>query len=1250
MKIELGCFSSILNLFVRKKISDNQSDIVTSIHYSLTPSLIEKNIKINDEEIEKVVENKAYQPILDIAGKLNDKEIKNIALTGPFGSGKSSVLLTLQHDFPQYNYLNISLATLDCLDDKKKDTITSIVSLDGKEPNTTKEFNKKEDNDQVDDEMLNRKIEYSILQQLIYKEKAESIPQSRFKRIRHISGDNSCKLAIGIVLFILSCCILLEPKFLRIQSLNVFFACSENWKTFWDILLFTYVLVAAVFSIKKLIIKTYNNRINKLNFKDAEIEIKENTSIFNKHLDEIIYFFEVTEYDIVIIEDLDRFETQTIFLKLRELNHLLNNSKAINRSIGKIVFIYAIKDDMFKDTSRTKFFDYISTVIPIINSSNSRDKLLNALREIGVNDISDDVCMDLGIYIDDMRILKNIVNEFIQYRKRLQDNLSPKKMLGMILYKNYYPDDFAKLHNNTGIVYKIVSNRITYHNSNVIEKDNEIESLNSELKQITDFHSIKKPKELRALYIMKYIEENSRINIFRDEGNNDYTASQIIENEELFLKLENNSYKFFYYSDSYGNNRALNININFQDIEKKVDSNRTYRERLNTIPKKIEEIKLKIEKIQQEILELRTLPLYQILRKYSADDFYKDTEENKLIAFLIRAGYIDENYFDYISYFYPGVMTPSDRDFILDLKIGIKKDYNYVIYKPKAVVNDIHESLFSKLEILNISLLDFIVENKEEYPLQYISIKNSIKKHNAFDFVSAYYNGGKQNELFFNDILSVWPDFFGKAILKAKSKEIADLNFEILLRYFPKSKVKDYQNEQFKKYLSDRFEFIHKKLDIILFENIKFVTESLNIAYTNLNIGSKVSNNLIEFIINGNYYLLNSENIQCILNSIIDNLGYKYEIACYSTILESQNTNLIGYINEYLSDCMNFIFPESSIEENENAIILILNNKEIDDSYKVDYLSRQKNKVNLSKIEEIFWDIALKANIVKPNWLNIEKYISIEANKELNSNIVDYISKNSSELNQQKTKGVISDSTDSTLFVKLVGGNKLPFDSYKLISKSFNRVFGGIDLSALQPERMKFLIENVCIKLNDYNFVMIQDNFPDLLFKLLLYNKSEYLLNINSYSTNANTVTSILKSEKLSISEKITIIESLPTSIFEKNSTLANLICTLLNSANKILGDLSYVLGLMSNATDKQQKLSIFIRECIESPYDKNNVKTGLTLLGGDYALIALQKNHRRKFKSDREHQLLAKYLEDNKFISKKSEDNGMIKINARNI
>lgn len=92
-----------------------------------------------------------------------------------------------------------------------------------------------------------------------------------------------------------------------------------------------------------------NSKLNKLNLKDGVIEIKEETSIFNNHLDEILYFFQVTKYNVVIIEDLDRFGSPDIFLKLRELNQLLNESKIVGRNI---VFVYAVKDDIFLNYNR----------------------------------------------------------------------------------------------------------------------------------------------------------------------------------------------------------------------------------------------------------------------------------------------------------------------------------------------------------------------------------------------------------------------------------------------------------------------------------------------------------------------------------------------------------------------------------------------------------------------------------------------------------------------------------------------------------------------------------------------------------------------------------------------------------------------------------------------------------------------------------------------------------------------------------
>ena len=293
----------------------------------------------------------SYKTVREISAAIDHKDVKNIAVTGPYGSGKSSILKTLVEDFKESKkYLSISLATLKSgLPDKEED----------KENNEQKpeQASVPVADASKENEELNRKIEYSIVQQLIYRESINDLPNSRIKKIVHTKSFELFWKPLTCIVFIIALWKLFSPSWFAIETLSK--EIPERSEIFIDIFCLLYVLTFLYFCIRGLIKSYSNSKLNKLNLKDGEIEIKENNSIFNKHLDEIIYFFQATKYNVVIIEDLDRYETTDIFLKLRELNLILNNAYS---TIGrKITFIYAIRDDMFKNTDRTKFFDYITS-------------------------------------------------------------------------------------------------------------------------------------------------------------------------------------------------------------------------------------------------------------------------------------------------------------------------------------------------------------------------------------------------------------------------------------------------------------------------------------------------------------------------------------------------------------------------------------------------------------------------------------------------------------------------------------------------------------------------------------------------------------------------------------------------------------------------------------------------------------------------------------------------------------------------
>ena len=284
----------------------------------------------------------------------NRSKIKNIAIAGSYGSGKSSVIQTFQKKHKHnddYNFLNISLATF-------------------KEESKGKKIPDKEKDD------ILRLIELSILQQLFYHEKDKNIPDSGFKKIKSHKDKYLWLLAFGLVVFTTSFLHLVFPSFLaKFSVLNL----TPNNSNFFHYTSVAIVFIGSLFMLFKSIRIFKGITIKKLGISNASIEIdnKISKSILNNHIDEILYFFEVTNNNIVIIEDLDRFEQTDVFTKLREINLLINRSKKIEKDV---VFIYAIRDDMFQDKDRTKFFDFIIPIIPIINSSNSNEKLLKIIK------------------------------------------------------------------------------------------------------------------------------------------------------------------------------------------------------------------------------------------------------------------------------------------------------------------------------------------------------------------------------------------------------------------------------------------------------------------------------------------------------------------------------------------------------------------------------------------------------------------------------------------------------------------------------------------------------------------------------------------------------------------------------------------------------------------------------------------------------------------------------------------------------
>ena len=246
-------------------------------------------------------------------------------------------------------------------------------------------------------------IEHGILKQLFYKVGYSKIPQSRYRKLHKVSLLRTWFTLVLIAIVAISFTYIFFDDFFSWTKEKVVLA-GDTVCLFEasSIILFTVTILILLLTISyayKLLLSRY--RVKKVTLPidtTVEEDRKIDEPVFNKYIDEILYFFEVTRYRIICFEDLDRLDDASIFIHLRALNALLNNYDKIHKPI---VFVYSVRDNIFSEKDRTKFFDFIIPVVPIINSTNSDEaftsRLENFLEEGFSHNISESFVLDVSL-------------------------------------------------------------------------------------------------------------------------------------------------------------------------------------------------------------------------------------------------------------------------------------------------------------------------------------------------------------------------------------------------------------------------------------------------------------------------------------------------------------------------------------------------------------------------------------------------------------------------------------------------------------------------------------------------------------------------------------------------------------------------------------------------------------------------------------------------------------------------------------
>lgn len=1177
-------------------------------------------------------EDKKYSKILEWA--LKNKNIKNIALTGSYGSGKSSIIKTFTREHREYSILNISLASFS-------------------------------DKDIKDNEDINRLIELSIMQQMFYHVKHRQIPDSRFKRIKNLRARNVVFKSFLFIIWLLAVITFFKPNFITAFSLWQEYNLDNNK------ILSIIALCISIFGIVYAVSKTFrianNSKLNKLNVQSGEIEISHNvdSSILNKHLDEILYFFEVTKFDIVIIEDLDRFNNTEIFTKLRELNILVNHSKQIDR---RIVFLYAIKDDMFQDKNRTKFFDFIIPVIPIINTSNSGEMLLNKFKETKLitedeskDSLSVDFISDVSMYIDDMRLLKNIHNEYVVYKEKLDPKLNQNNLLAMIIYKNIFPSDFVDLHNDKGKVFSIFNKKKELILSRLNKINEDIKNTRGEIQQIENV-SVKDIEELRTIYILKIMEKIPNAVSLQIDGRN-CSFPNCIENDNFDFLQQNNKISYYYntaVNNGYYNSQLRTVedqsSIDFENIENAVDADLTYEERENLIIErdnnKIESLKQTIEKLEKEKHDIKSWSLLQIAEKVEISSVFKDIENEKLIIYLLRNGYLNENYHDYISYFYEGLITKDDRDFLFSIKNRDALDFKFTLTKIDNLLKKIKSKEFEYKETLNCSLLDYLLVNKTKYSEQYqiflLQICN--KSRSSMLFIDTFLSEGINTDLFIKDICNKWLSFWQHITTTDYSEEKKDAYLKAIITHLDVNEIKQ---QDVKSSLSN---YIAGKSDFLSFvsgmdeKKINAMLKELNIKFSNLS-QPEAGNKVFDFIYENNLYRINYDMIKlfAITKGKIDNIS-RLETENYTVINLSGTKPLIKYINDNIQVYISNVFLQipDNTKESEESILLLLNNDGIKIEDKKKIVDKSENKIQLlsSVQSKDLKEYILAKSKATATWDNIGHYYSL-SDDSIDETLSKFINKteNYTDLSKSKIKESLGDKNPllSKLPNSIIINEEITDICFESILRCCPYVYSLLDFANLSEKKIDLMIKHGYLQLSLERYSYLKENYDNNKhIDLLVRYSKNFLESDDDYSFDENDLLALLATDTFNSQQKVNIIFKADKEKIKGSRQLCNQICKIMANYQYIELDYDLLLGIISNSQLMENRIKL-LNIHLHS-FSEDSITEMLNALGEPYSDISIRGKKPSIPLNLNTKALVEKLLEKN-YVSSSNEKEDKIKI-----
>ena len=411
---------------------------------------------------------------------------------------------------------------------------------------------------------------------------------------------------------------------------------------------------------------------------------------------------------------------------------------------------------------------------------------------------------------------------------------------------------------------------------------------------------------------------------------------------------------------------------------------------------------------------------------------------------------------------------------------------------------------------------------------------------------------------------------------------------EIYIKYCDINSEKT--KNRLRNWISNNYSFINKRWEVIPTDRIiKVLFNECTPRFKKLNLRT-IPIDIWNDIYEKGRYEFNEYNVKEIANKL--GVLTDYSISSYATICKLNNSALLNMVKNNWANALREVFPDTSVHEDEETQVAMMNDSTIPETDLRYYLSRQKSKIKQAdKLNDNRLSFAFDNSLVDASWKNVYYYAVTKGN----GLPLAFMEKNSFKTPVMLSLTMEEEQALSNL---VVFSNEISFSKYKELVSLFKIPFNSI-ANTIHRSRIKYLVDNNYLVFNETNFVTIKQYSYSGSF--LANNVTEFIKDPDKYPIDSLDAVAVLKGD-ISKRAKCEFIRAIKDKDLTPTVELASLIRPFLISEGVSVRDISSrLLVTIVNIAHGNDKVVLGRKAVLSSVLNDEETTAVLFAMGGDY-------------------------------------------------